>query len=141
MLERQDYWRRRYEAEIDRIKAMPFDWADQHDCALGFAASVVEVLTGADLAAPYRGKYRTAKGALSAMKRAGFDRLDDMVASLLPEIHVSQARIGDVATIPADDAFGCTLGIVNGERIFVMRPDGLGTVDLLDATRAFKVGT
>ena len=44
------------------------------------------------------------------------------------------------AAIPADDGFGFTLGVVNGERIFVLRPDGFGTVDLLAAGRAFRIG-
>ncbi|MET3602224.1 DUF6950 family protein, partial [Martelella mangrovi] len=47
---------------------------------------------------------------------------------------------GDVAAIPSNDGFGFTLGIVNGERIFVLRPEGFGTVDLLAASRAFSIG-
>ena len=55
-------------------------------------------------------------------------------------IHVSQAMLGDVAEVPDESPFGHALGIVNGERLLVMREDGIGTVDLLSATRAFRVG-
>ena len=79
-------------------------------------------------------------GALGVLRNDGFADLGDLVASVLPEIHISRGRIGDVAAIPADDGFGFTLGVVNGERIFVLRPDGFGTVDLLAAGRAFRIG-
>jgi hypothetical protein len=74
------------------------------------------------------------------MRQAGFRNLADMVAVMLPEIHPSEARIGDIAAIEIDTPFGYALGVVNGERVFVLREDGMGTVDLLDAKRAFRVG-
>jgi hypothetical protein len=97
-------------------------------------------VTGEDLAAAYRGKFTTKGGALRVLKKTGFDSLDDLVASLLPEVHPSQARVGDIATFPMDDAFGCTLGVVNGERVLVLRPEGIGSMELLQAKRAFRVG-
>ncbi len=95
-------------------------------------------ITGVDCAAQFRGEYSTAAGALKTMKAAGFDNLADLVATMLPEIHPSQAHIGDIAAIPHEGPFGYALGVVNGERIFVLRETGLGTVGLLDAKRAFR---
>lgn len=141
MTKRVRDWRSRFEAVVDEIKLMPFDWRTQHDCGPGLAGRLVEAITGEDLARPYRGKYRTAKGALSVMKRAGFDDLADLVASMLPEIHPSQAKIGDIAAFPMEGSpFRHALGVVNGERVFVLHPEGIGTMDLLAASRAFKVG-
>lgn len=132
-------WRIRFDAEIDNIRRIPFAWG-KHDCAVSLGARMVKAITGEDIAAEYRGRYKTAAGALKLLRKHGFDDLESLVASLFPEIPVSFARIGDVVVIPSDDEFGCSIGVVNGERIFVLREDGLGTVDLLRAKRAFKVG-
>ncbi|HEV2502325.1 MAG TPA: hypothetical protein VGV39_04585 [Mesorhizobium sp.] len=133
-------WRLRFDAAIDEIRYVPFAWEDQHDCALGLPGRLVCAMTGEDLTTRYRGKYKSARGALGIVRRAGFDNLADMVGSILPEIHPSQATIGDLAAYEMDSAFGYALGVVNGERVFVLRPEGIGTMDLLDAKRAFKVG-
>jgi hypothetical protein len=124
---------------LEKIRRTPFDWSGG-DCAIALGAAAVRAITGEDLAAEYRGKYSTAASALKVMKEAGFDDLADLVASMLPEIPVSFARTGDIVTIEKDDEFKSTIGVVNGERVFVLRPDGLGTLDLLQAKRAFKVG-
>lgn len=139
-LQRLPNWRTRFEAAIDEIKFVPFDWEAQHDCGPGLAGRLVYAITGEDLTTKYQGKYKTAKGALGVMKRAGFDNLADLVASYLPEIHPSQASLGDIVAYEIDSPFGFALGVVNGERVFVLRPEGVGTMDLLAAKRAFKVG-
>lgn len=133
-------WRSRFHAAIDALERRKFDWSKQDDCALGLAGDVVLALTGKDIVAPWRGKYTTAKGALALMREEGFKRLPDLVASLLPEIHPSRASIGDIVAIPATGTFGWALGVANGERILVMRADGLATRGLLDGKRAFRVG-
>lgn len=138
-LKRLPDWRRRFEEAIDDIKRRPFDW-QSHECGTGLAGRLAYALTGVDCAAQYRGTYNSAASALSVMRGAGFDNLGDLVAALLPEVHISEASIGDIAAVPDESPFGYALGVVNGERIFVLRAEGIGTVDLLDATRAFKVG-
>ncbi|MGY5811998.1 DUF6950 family protein [Rhizobium sp. LEGMi198b] len=138
-LVRMKDWRARFVAEVDRLKRTPFAWGE-HDCGPGLAGNLVLAITGVDCAAQWRGTYSSPAGALAAMRLAGFKNLGDMVAAMLPEIHPSQARIGDIAAIEMEGPFGYALGVVNGERIFVLREDGIGTVDLLDAIRAFRVG-
>lgn len=133
-------WRARFETAVDGIFRKPFDWSTQHDCGMGLCARVVEAVTGEDVGAKYRGGYTTRAGAIRLMKAEGFANLADLVASLLPEVHPSQAKIGDLAAFPMDTPFGFALGVVNGERVFVLREEGVGTMGLLDATRAFKVG-
>lgn len=139
-LERLPNWRTRFETAIDEIKYVPFDWSTQHDCGPGLAGRMVYAITGEDLAVKYQGKYKTAAGALKVMRKAGFDNLADLAASFLPEIHPSQASLGDIVAYEMDSPFGFALGVVNGERVFVLRPEGVGTMDLLAAKRAFKVG-
>src|SRR5690606_37853811 len=102
----------------------PFSWETQHDCGLGLVVEVVRVLTGHDFGEPYRGRYTTQQGAVRMMKKEGFDNLADMVASMVPEIHPSRCRIGDVVAFRDENSlFGHALGIVNGERSFVMKED------------------
>lgn len=137
-LTRRDDWRRRFEEAIDAIKYQPFSW--ERDCAVDLVGGLVQAVTGVDVAAPFRGRYKTAAGALRVMKDAGFSNVADLIATILPEIHPSQAGVGDIAAIVDDSAFGFALGVVNGERVFVLRQNGLGTIELLDAQRAFKVG-
>ncbi|MET3602184.1 DUF6950 family protein, partial [Martelella mangrovi] len=122
-LVRMDGWRGRFDAACDAMRRTPFSWGD-NDCFAGLVGGLSEALIGADIVVPWRGRYTTGVGALRVMRNDGFDNLADLVASVLPEIHISRARVGDVAAIPSNDGFGFTLGIVNGERIFVLRPEG-----------------
>lgn len=132
-------WRARFEATIDEIKSRPFEWYS-HDCGPSLAGRLVEALTGVDLASTYIKPYHDDESAAAVIREAGFDTLGDLVGSLLPQIHPSQAQIGDIAAIPHSGPTGHALGVVNGERVFVLRPQGLGTVSLLQSTMAFKVG-
>jgi len=138
-MDRLPDWAARLHDFIDGVKRDPFAW-NSHDCVFGWAADAVLAITGEDVAAPYRGKYKSAKGAAGVLKRAGFDDLAEAVASLLPEIHISQARIGDLAAIPTDGPFGWSIGIVNGETILTVGETAMGVSPLLSATRAFRVG-
>lgn len=134
-------WRARYELTIDAVRVNPATGAwGAGDCLTGLVGPVVEALTGADPFAHYRGRYKTARGALGIMRRSGFDNLADLVASeLTPLEHPSQCWVGDVVAIPSDDDFAFALGVVNGERAFVLQTNGLATRDMSEAVRAFRV--
>lgn len=139
-MKRRPDWRQRFEAAIDDIRRTPFEWGT-HDCGPALAGRIVLAITGEDIAAPYRDRYRTASEAVRLVRELGFTDLADLAASMLPEIHPSKARIGDIAAFPMEgSAFGSALGVVNGERVFVLRHEGIGTMGLLQAHRAFKVG-
>ncbi|MCC0013865.1 MAG: hypothetical protein H6881_08305 [Rhodobiaceae bacterium] len=118
-------------AAIEDAKRKPFK-PGTHDCAL-FVAAVVKAKTGRDYARGWRSKYRSLKAGQALLQEAGFDDHIAIVAAHFEEIPPALARFGDIAVV--EDA----LGIVNGGTVFVLRPDGLGTVDLLSASRAFRV--
>lgn len=118
-------------AAIEAARRTPFR-PGTHDCAL-FVASVVQAKTGKDYAKKWRGKYKTVDAGVKALKKAGYEDHIALVESTFKEIPVSAARFGDIAVV------GDALGIVSGHVIFVLRPEGLGTVDLLTASRAFRV--
>ncbi|QYK42872.1 MAG: hypothetical protein KF887_07150 [Paracoccaceae bacterium] len=108
----------------------------RHDCAL-FAAGAVAAMTGSDPAAPWRGRYTTLRGGFRVLRRAGYrDHLALVTATLAP-CPPSFARAGDLAAVPGEA--GLALGVVQGERIYVLRETGLATVDLLQAVAAWRV--
>lgn len=139
MTARRGDWHSRLNAFVDEVRRQPFDWA-QNNCGEHFAFGAVRAMTDEDIGAHYRGRYTTAIGAVRVMRRDGHENLGDLVASHLEETHTSEARLGDLAAIPDDSPFGYTLGIVNGDTVFVMGEDAVGVVPIEMATRVFRVG-
>ena len=107
----------------------------RHDCAL-FAAGWVKRVTGRDLARGWRSRYRSLKRGETLLQEAGFADHVALAAAHLPEIAPAFAQIGDLAVLE-DNAFG----IVAGEMIYCLRPDGLGLVPRGRMRRAFAVRT
>lgn len=139
-LKLREDWRARLRDITYATRNEPFAWG-QHDC-LTFVRFAVLAMTDTDVTKGQFKPYKTPAGAYKQMVAKGFTSLGDAVASVLPErAHISQAQIGDVVSIPDGSELKHALGIVIGERVMVLRNDGVGTVDLLEADRAFKVGT
>lgn len=137
IIARKQDWYSGLSAYIDEAFRRPFSYG-AFDCTL-FAAGAVEAMTGVNLAQEYLGRYQTLAGGIRHLKKMGFADHVEYVASLFVEIHPSMAQIGDIAVIDTEAGFG--LGVVQGSRIYVTQPDahGLGLVDLLTASRAFRV--
>lgn len=132
-------WRARLIETLAEVKAKPFSWEEQHDCALGLVAPVAKALTGKDFGAEFRGEYTTAKGALKALRKRKYKDLADCMAKTFVEIHPSKAQSGDLVAIGTQDEIGVALGVVIGERIGVLSPTGFATLDRSKAERAFRV--
>lgn len=134
-MKRHPDWRGRLIAYVAAAAATPFR-PGRHDCAL-FAAGAVAAMTGFDAAEPWRGRYTTLRGGLRVLRREGYaDHLALVTAHLAP-VHPAFARVGDLAAV--EGMQGMALGVVQGARIYVLRPEGLATVDLLTATHAWRV--
>ena len=136
-MKRKTNWRPLLAAYVESVAHTPFAWGS-HDCAL-FAAGAVEAMTGEDIAKGFRGRYTTLAGGLRLLKKSGHNTHADLATSLFEEVHPSQAQVGDLAAIEVDG--GMALGVVQGERIYVIGPgeSRLGTVALRQAARAFRV--
>lgn len=131
-------WRSGLNGVLDRYRAEPFAWDGRHDCGM-FFADAIEAMTGVDIAAPLRGKYRSKAGAFRALRNLGFEDHVDYVASILPAIdNPAMARAGDGAVVATED--GPALAIVTGPMIACYAPSGLGFLPFGSAVRAFKVG-
>ena len=107
----------------------------RHDCAL-FAAGWVKIITGRDLARGWRSTYRSLRRGRQLMQNAGFADHVAFAAAHLPEIAPAFAQVGDLAVLE-DNAFG----IVAGEMIYCLKPQGLGLVPRRAMRRAFAVRT
>lgn len=138
-LTRLENWRARLAAEMDRQRRTPFAWGKQ-DCAIGFAAGIVQALTGADLARGYRSTYSSPRGAARVLAGADAASLGDFAATLLPEIHPAFADVGDLGVIEADGPIGQALCMVDASGLVVMTEQGHGRRPRGDLVRAFKVG-
>jgi hypothetical protein len=144
-LARREDWPRRLDAAIRAARLRAFRWGE-HDCCL-FAADVVDAICGADptdaIAARFRGRYKTARGARGLLARlGGIDGLMTKVA-LGPEVAPLMARRGDVVALApsdGDDSAGVMLGICIGEHVAGAAPAGFCLVPLRAGLRAWRVG-
>lgn len=128
-------WHSRLTAYLHEARARPFEYG-RHDCAT-FAAGAIEAMTGDDLAATWRGRYRTMLGGLRVLRKEGYGDHIALADRYFEEIPVALACPGDIAVVQGPD--GKARGIVQGGAIYVLAPAGLGLVPLLSAERAFRV--
>lgn len=105
----------------------------RHDCAL-FAAGWVKQVTGRDLARGWRSTYRSLQRGQQLLEKAGFADHVALAAAHLPEIAPAFAQVGDLAVLETQAS-----GIVVGEMIYCLRPEGLGLVPRSAMRRAFAV--
>ncbi len=125
-------------AVIEELSQKRFRWGED-DCCL-FVGRVVQAFTGVDLAASFRGKYRSQKGAASRIRRAGsLEKLVDEVTTDhgLREVPVGMAARGDIILFPS--VLGETLGICDGHQIITMGKDGVVAFPMEAAMKAWGV--
>lgn len=109
MVRRED-WPLRLNAWLDSIRARPFEWG-RHDCVLA-AADAVEMMTGRDPAAAFRGGYASRKEAVLVLAEHG--GLAAMVSAALgaPLATPRLAQRGDLVLVdtPEGPAVSVVLG-------------------------------
>lgn len=133
-------WKARLVEYLARSAACPFVYG-RFDCML-FALGGVAVMTGVDLAEPYRARYATQKQGIALLRRDGWRDHVALVAAHFAEVAPAFAQAGDLAVLPGDD--GPALGLVQGERVYVLArlpspAAQIGLTPLLAASRAFRV--
>jgi hypothetical protein len=132
---RLEYWPQilaDFMAAADR----PFEWG-AWDCGL-FSAACVQAMTGVDIAAEFRGRYKTAKGARRVMRGTMGEMMTRVAATYgMPEIRPSLAQRGDMVMIDTPD--GEALGICIGATIACLSPFGLLFLPMTRARRAWRV--
>lgn len=129
-------WQIRLVEYLRTVAATPLR-PGEHDCGLFFGRGV-EIMTGLDYTTPFRGKYRKIEDGLKMLQDMGFENHVEYAASILPELpSVLFAQRGDGAVVEENGGF--SLGIVQGENVYVVGMNGLAIVPLTRATRTFRV--
>lgn len=127
-------WQLRFSQFVAERQSIPFAWG-RNDCCL-FAADCVLALTGRDLAADYRGIYRSEKTAYKLLKElGGITALAD--ASLGESVPPLRATVGDVVLVEINGREG--LGICNGSTILGPGPHGIEVLGMERALACWKV--
>ena len=119
---------------------VPFNWGSS-DCILSIA-DIVQVRFGYDPAAPYRGRYRTMRGALRVTKPDGGFAGAVIGAALRHgwlAIPASEARDGDVGLVRCEK--GLRIGVIKRGPRWLCRIEGCGfhALETKDVERAWRV--
>ena len=129
-------WTSLLAARLEAARAAPFVWG-QHDCAT-WAFDLRRDLTGGeDIAALWRGRYRTQMGAVRVLRRLGWPSLEVAGRDLLgvPLANRLLAQRGDMVLGGADPAFG----ICMGAKAAFVAPEGLVLLPLDHCRMAWRV--
>lgn len=139
-MKRREDWPERLAACVAAARARPFEWG-AHDCCL-FAADCIQAMTDVDVAADFRGKYATAKGAAKAMKKfagGGVLAVAEKIAAAhgLAHIAPAAARRGDVVALDTEQ--GPALGVCLGALIAAPIAAGLVFLPFTAAQAAWRI--
>ena len=129
-------WEHHLAETIEASRDRPFRWG-RHDCAT-FAFDLRRELAGGhDVAALWRGRYTTARGAVRIMRRLGWQSLQaagrDLLGEPLPSVHLAQR--GDLVLANTGLGFGVCLGA----RAAGIAPEGLVLVPLAACAFAWRI--
>lgn len=129
-------WETRLGEYLESVRHTPHHYG-RHDCAL-HCANAVRAMTGEDIAALFRGRYRSAAGSLRALRLYGAGTLEATVTAMLgPPVSPSLVHRGDV--VMAQDSLGIAMG---GFGYFAGREgerEGLVRIDRAEWQMAWRV--
>jgi hypothetical protein len=124
---------------VDHFLDKPLEWG-KHDC--GRMAGMMLREMGHSPKLTRFGQYRTAAGALLAMKRQKFNDLPDVLVDLgLQEIALARALPGDIMAVPGEGMTALGVVVGNGRALF-FAPDcvcRVGQLNKLDVARVWRV--
>lgn len=132
---RKQNWPRIISEEIVKLKNTPFVWGEK-DCCLAIG-DIIKAYTGEDLVEEFRGKYKTAKGSLAALKRYGQGSIRSTVDTKLPSIPVEQACRGDIGLVKTEG--GESLAIIFSQQAWAMTLDGIVDLPMTSLVCAWRV--
>ncbi len=129
-------WELRLAEAIEAARDRPFRWG-RHDCAI-WAFDLRRDITGSyDVAALWRGRYTTGRGAVRVMRRLGWPSLGaagrDLLGEPLPSLNLAQR--GDL--VLANTGLG--FGVCVGARAAGIAPEGLVLVPLATCALAWPI--
>ncbi len=132
-------WKSRLWRFLHERRKTPFAWGS-NDCAV-FAADAVQVMTGEDLAGPFRDTYQDEAGADAVLAANGWDNLSDLADQHLTRLSDDQrAQRGDVVLISGRSRTRDFLAICLGPDAVGPGVRGLQRCSLSGRLAAWKVG-
>ncbi len=138
-LERLDDWDLRLNELVADRGNSPFSWG-ANDCIL-FACDCILAITGTDLAAEFRGKYRTRLQAARILKDfGGLERLADSFAAKheIPRLEFpALAQRGDVGLV--ESGHGLALTVVADRYVVAPGASALEFIPFSRLTRAWRI--
>ncbi|KZN30053.1 hypothetical protein N480_03665 [Pseudoalteromonas luteoviolacea S2607] len=97
------------------------------DCCL-FVADWLKVVNGVDVAADFRGRYKSAIGAKRRLSRLGFSDIQSVFKHHLKPIDIAYAQRGDIALVEFEgDLVG---GIVCMNNVYCVTDIGLSVLEM-----------
>jgi len=133
---RRPGWERRLVEAVEAAKGRPFSWG-RHDCATFAFDLRRDIAGGYDVAALWRERYTTARGAVRVMRRLGWQSLEaagrDLLGEPLPSVHLAQR--GDLVLASTGLGFGVCLGA----RAAGIAPEGMVLVPLSSCALAWRI--
>lgn len=109
------------------------------DCAMFSAGGYAAMTEDVSIFDRFAGQYKSLDEGYDLLRAEGFDTHVDFAASILIERQTPLlAQRGDIAVLNAENGT-YALGVVQGECVYVMTLQGLGTRPLTDAIRVFAV--
>lgn len=128
-------WRPRLWQYLQSISALPLR-PGAHDCAL-FVAGAVQAMTGTDIAAPYRGHYKSFKAGFKLLADGGYADPHAFLSAHFVPLHPAMAHEGDIMVLR--DGRRLALGLLQGDAIYVLMPERLGLRPRSAAKRAYHL--
>ena len=136
MSERRPGWELRLCEAVGAARDRTFRWG-RHDCATFAFDLRREIAGGHDVAARWRGRYSTARGAVRVMRRLGWSSLEaagrELLGEPLASVHLAQR--GDLVLANTGLGFGVCLGA----RAAGIAPEGLVLVPITACALAWRV--
>lgn len=136
---RLDNWQSELTAFIEEKRFEPFDFANWN--CMFWTLGCVEVITGQDFAAPYKGKFKNELGASKLLRKLdGVSNSLEFLEKYFDEPKsIAFARMGDIVLVDADDIdlpadaelFGAIPGICYGHLSYFLGETGLIEVETL----------
>jgi hypothetical protein len=122
-------------AAVEAARTSTFVWGI-HDCATWAFDLRRDLTVGDDTAALWRGRYRTARGAVRVMRHLAWSSMPEAGVALLgsPLADVRLAQRGDLVLSPDATAFGVCLGA----QVAFLAPEGLTLRALTSCTMAWR---
>jgi len=137
MINRLHQWESALADYLRACEGTPFAWG-VCDCSL-FAADAVRAMTGVDHGVEFRGKYKTAAGAVRVLKRTGgvSGIADAALGARVAPLMLARGDLAAVHTEKGEEALG-VVGL-DGRSIAVMFEDGFGFVAISMALHGWRV--